>query len=641
MANKDLDLSRHAQSQSLLPEHAPRMAVAEPDPSSAAGANGIERAKPFLQKYGFFSAKLRKILFCCGVGLATCLVPLMAAPHVTATVIPSHTQIMPGGDVAVDVRLDIDPGWHIYGEHPGDVGVPTKITWHNDISRVTLSDMSWPTPSRFETAGIESFGYAGTVHFPFTARVAKSVRMGDALHVVADIRWIACEELCIPESATVTWSVNVGDRNIANAEFGTGATVPAPVSATKTGATLVILMTLSAFLGGLILNVMPCVFPVLSLKLFQLLPAGGHADGDDHGGDSRTVRRNIFAYAMGIMVSFWVMTAVLLVLRQTLGVVGWGIQLQYPIVVFSLMLLFLLLALNFFGLFEIGLSLQKLGQPSVSHANREFWSGVLIVLVATPCTAPFLGAAIGFALAQPAWVTVVVLTAMGLGLASPMVFLSVFPGLLRRLPRPGAWMIRVRQFLGFPMLASVIWLLWVLLQQWGDVVLVPMLGLLLCLALGVWVVGVCQEKSRFRFATGLLVALLLLSGVAYMEISSKVVSLQKSDTSAFVPFTESDLQSARESGRPVFVDVTASWCLTCQVNKKLVLETKAAEALFAKHEVVLMQADWTSQDESITRYLASFGRSGVPMYVYYAPGKEGVVLPEVLRMGVLEDFLGE
>jgi len=596
----------------------------------------LERAKPFLQKHGAVSTTLRQLLFL-GVAIATCLGSVVAAPLVTATVIPSHTQVAPGSDFSVDVRLDIAPGWHIYGEHPGDVGVPTKIKWQYDASKVTLSDMSWPTASRFETAGIESFGYANTVHFPFTVRVSKSVPMGDALQVVADIRWIACEELCIPESATVTWSVNVGDRNVINAQFrDVGSAVPAPVAAAKTGALLVILMTLSAFLGGVILNVMPCVFPVLSLKLFQLLPVGEAVDSGNQGGGATTVRRNIFAYAMGIMVSFWVMTAVLLVLRETLGVVGWGIQLQYPIVVFSLMLLFLLLALNFFGLFEIGLSLQKLGQPSASHANREFWSGVLIVLVATPCTAPFLGAAIGFALAQPAWVTFVVLTAMGLGLASPMVFLSVFPSLLRRLPRPGAWMIRVRQFLGFPMLASVIWLLWVLLQQWGYAVLVPMLGLLLCLALGVWVVGVCQEKSRFRLATGLLVGLLLLSGAAYLGVSPKVMSLQKSDTSAFLPFTESALQAARESGAPVFVDVTASWCLTCQVNKKLVLETKAAEALFAKHEVVLMQADWTSQDESITRYLASFGRSGVPMYVYYAPGKEGVVLPEVLRMSVLE-----
>ena len=562
------------------------------------------------------------------VGLAILLAslsPVLAMPHVTATAIASHTQILPGRDVTVNVRLDIASGWHIYGENPGSVGVPTRITWPNDVAKVTLSDIRWPTPSRFETAGIESFGYQNTVVFPFLARVSETVQIGELLHVVADIRWIACQDVCIPESATVTWSVTVGAQSVLNPSFVDSETV---LPGVQTGWLLVLLMAGSAFVGGLLLNVMPCVFPVLSLKVFSLLGGQG------------TLRRDILAYASGIVVSFWLMAAVLLLLRHTLGVVGWGIQLQYPVVVFGLMLLFLVLALNFFGLFEIGLSLQKWGQPSGSHAHREFLSGVLIVLVATPCTAPFLGAAIGFALAQPAWVTFVVLTAMGLGLASPMVLLAFFPGLLRGMPKPGAWMVWVRQFLGFPMLASVIWLLWVLLQQWGHDALVPLLGLMLCVALGVWTVGVCQHKGRFRLAFGLLIGMGVLCGGAYLGMSPRAGVSAVAAPSAFLPFSESTLQAARDSGVPVFVDVTAAWCLTCQVNKKTVLETAEGQALFAKHGVLLLRADWTTQDPRITKYLASFGRSGVPVYVYYAPGKEGVVLPELLRMGVLESSLG-
>ena len=641
-----LYLSRHAQSQSLPHEHAPRMARKGLIPAQPQ-AHGIERAKPFQNKNKvFFSAKLRKILYLV-LGVTLWVAPLLAAPHVTPTAIPSHTHITPGADMSVAIRLDIAPGWHIYGEKPGAVGVPTRITWQTDTPTVTFGEMSWPTPSRFETAGIESFGYQNTVIFPFEVRISEQVQVGRRLELVADIRWIACREICIPESAQVTWSVMVSAEAVSNPSFSTPAPLP-PGGTSNTGWRLAVVMVLSAFLGGLILNVMPCVFPVLSLKLFQLLPeseakvdAEGHglSNVGNHGGTAPAgLRRNIFAYAMGIMVSFWVMSLVLLVLRHTLGVVGWGIQLQYPAVVFSLMLLFLVLALNFFGLFEIGLSLQKWGQPSRSHAQREFFSGVLIVLVATPCTAPFLGAAIGFALSQAAWVMVVVLTAMGLGLASPMVALAFWPKLLHRMPKPGAWMIRVRQFLGFPMLASVIWLLWVLLQQWGPAPLVPLLGLMLCVALGMWVVGVFQHKGWFRMGTWLLVAVVGLSALVYWGVSPKVSA--PVEATAFAPFSEAALQAAREAGKPVFVDVTAAWCLTCQVNKKTVLETDKAQALFAKHGVVLLRADWTTQDQRITAYLATFGRSGVPMYVYYAPGKEGVVLPEVLRLGVLVAFLG-
>ncbi len=603
-----------------------------------------------------FSASLRKMFFWGVLATLSWVAPTLAVPHVTATAIPSHTQITPGMAMSVDVLLAIAPGWHIYGEHPGDVGVPTSVQWRYDMSEMTLGEMSWPTPSRFETAGIESFGYKSTVKFPFTARISETVQIGRRIEVVADIRWIACQDVCIPESAQVTWSVMVSEQAVPNPYFLDSET--ASPSTEKTGWMLAVLMTFSAFLGGLILNVMPCVFPVLSLKIVSLLKdtesgeakknllgdIGGLAPKNKSpllGGVGMGIRGDILAYITGIMVSFWVMAAVLLVLRHTLGVVGWGIQLQYPVVVFGLMLLFLVLALNFFGLFEIGLSLQKWGQPSGVHTKREFLSGVLIVVVATPCTAPFLGAAIGFALAQPAWVTFVVLTAMGLGLASPMALLAFWPGLLRRMPKPGAWMIRVRQFLGFPMLASVIWLLWVLLQQWGPELLVPLLGLMLCVALGVWTVGVCQHKGRFRLAFGLLIGICLLCWVAYLGMSPRAGVSVAAAPSAFLPFSDSALQVARDTGKPVFVDVTAAWCLTCQVNKKTVLETSEAQELFAQHEVVLLRADWTTQDQRITEYLASFGRSGVPMYVYYAPGKEAVVLPELLRMGVLVDLLGD
>jgi thiol:disulfide interchange protein DsbD len=618
---------------------------AKPGPRSAAGATGIKRAKPFQRQYTIqtVSEKLRQFVFLATLAIPLAITTLSATPHVTAEIIPAYTQVTPGSSVSLNVRLDIAPGWHIYGENPGDAGVPTRIAWQYDAAKFHFSDISWPVPSRFETAGLESFGYKDRVVFPFSVTLLASAMRGDRLDFVADIRWIACRELCIPESARVTGSVLVGDALIVNPLFADtiGLSDAAAVSLSG-GWGLIVLMLGAAFLGGLLLNVMPCVFPVLSLKLFQFLPKvdtsslGNAVEFPSGTVDVPALRRDIFAYASGVLVSFWVMTAVLLVVRQFLGVVGWGIQLQYPGVVFGLMLLFLVLALNFFGLFEIGLSFQRLGQGPKTHAAREFWSGVLIVLVATPCTAPFLGAAIGFALGQSAWVAAVVLTAMGLGLASPMVFLAFFPSVLKRMPKPGAWMLRVRQFLGFPMLGSVIWLFWVLLQQWGEMALLPVLVLLLCLAFGLWCVGLCQHSGRFRLGSGILIVLLAVSVFGYLSLSPSRSQTSVVAASDFAPFSDEALAAALDSGRPVFVDVTASWCLTCQVNKKVVLETDAAKALFEKSKVILLRADWTTQDQRITEYLSSFQRSGVPMYVYYAPGKPGQVLPEVLRMSVLE-----
>jgi thiol:disulfide interchange protein len=603
---------------------------------TAAGAYGIERATPFYAKIKYISAKLRYILMLATLAIPLYLTTLAATPHVTAEIIPAYTHAISGVSVSLNVQLDIAPGWHIYGENPGEVGVPTRITWPQAMPGLAISDMSWPTPSRFETAGIESWGYESSVTFPFLVTLPEALSVGDRVPFVAEIRWLACADLCIPGSATVTGSLLIGADMVPNPRFSEILGESKPVS-TTTGAPLLWVMILSAFVGGLILNVMPCVFPVLSLKLFQLLPKSTEAV-DDVQRKKVTLRHDVLAYASGIMVSFWVMAMVLLILRQTLGVVGWGIQLQYPVVVFGLMILFFVLALNFFGVFEIGLSAQKLGQLSGSHAKREFLSGVLIVLVATPCTAPFLGAAIGFALSQAAWVTLLVLTAMGLGLASPMVIVAFFPGLLRGLPKPGPWMVTVRQLLGFPMLASVIWLLWVLLQQWGEAQMVPLLGVLLGAAVLLWFVGVCQHRGRFRLGAIVLFLVIVLSGLAYRGLVPDAGVSRAYAESAFVPFSETTLQQALAAGRPVFVDVTAAWCLTCQVNKKTVLETEAAQAFFSQNDVLLLVADWTAQDDAITQYLASFGRSGVPMYVYYAPGKAPVVLPELLRMAVLEDL---
>lgn len=548
-------------------------------------------------------------------------VSLAAFTHpVTAKLVPSQAKISPGQTTDVSVQLDIEEGWHVYGQNPGEAGMPTRVTWTYDDKKLAITSHPWPQEKAFDLAGVASMGYEGRVLLPFQLQVLDNPTSVTIVPYQVKVSWIACRETCIPGSAILTDQVVLSD----------GPTVGSTHSVSSSRPYLQLIgMALAAFLGGLLLNVMPCVFPVLSLKVFQIL---NHRD-------RRDFRQEMIAYATGVLVSFWVMAGVLLGVKSVVGVAGWGTQLQHAGVVFGLMTLFLVLALSFFGVFELGVFLQRFGAVSGSRLSASFLSGVLMTVVAAPCTAPFLGAAIGFALGQSfvgAWI---IFTAMGVGLSAPMCFLALFPEVARFLPRPGAWMTQLRQFLGFPMLGTVLWLFWVFQQQRPGTFWV--MWVLLAVAICLWFVGMCQRAGAVKWGMGLLVvgvgiALWATYHVSFEQRSPVSVASPKD---SFLPFSEEILQEARLSGKPVFVEVTAAWCLTCQVTKKRVLETDTAQMLFAKSGVVLLRADWTNQDERITRYLASFGRNGVPLYVYYPPHGEPALLPEWLRIEDLKEAL--
>src|SRR4030095_448685 len=384
-----------------------------------------------------------------------------------------------------------------------------------------------------------------------------------------------------------------------------------------------------AFFGGMLLNLMPCVFPVLSLKVL------GFAT---HGDPKSTLHREAGAFAAGVIVTFVALGLTLSALRAAGEQLGWGFQLQSPAVVTALAILFFVLALNLSGVFEFG-QLAPSGVAEWSSKNRTidaFGSGVLAVIIASPCTAPFMGAALGFALAGGTAMMVIVFVALGIGMALPYALLAWFPGWRSRLPRPGPWLERFKQLLAFRLYATVIWLAWVLGAQRDNDAVLRLFAVLLGVAFGLWAWRLVRGGGAKPWGIVGLVMLALAVVIAWPLFARDADSVKTTDASApiagdWTPFTPTRVADFTAAGRPVFIDFTAAWCVTCQVNKRLVLNTDAVRAAFAKRNVALVRADWTRRDPAITQALAALGRSGVPVYVLHRPGKTPLLLPEVLQ----------
>ena len=391
---------------------------------------------------------------------------------------------------------------------------------------------------------------------------------------------------------------------------------------------------LGAVLGGLLLNLMPCVFPVLAIKVV------GFAR---HGADRRSHRRAGLAYTAGVLLSFLALGAAMLALRAAGTQLGWGFQLQSPAVVAALAALFTLIGLNLAGVFEFRmLAPSSLGAVQAKHPlANDFLSGVLAVVVASPCTAPFMGASLGFAIGLPAAQALLLFAALGFGLALPYLIASFVPAVARLLPRPGPWMDTLRRLLAFPMFATVAWLVWVLGQQSGIDGAGALLALLVCLAAVAWALTL-RGRTRVVLA-GALVGITALVGVSIGGNLLRPVVTTNSSTAAagerWQPWSTTRVAELHAAGQPVFIDFTAAWCITCQYNKKATLSDPAVIADFDARRVAMLRADWTRQDPAITAALAALGRSGVPVYVLHAPGKPPRVMTEILSRRELQDAL--
>ncbi|EWS54849.1 MULTISPECIES: thioredoxin family protein [unclassified Methylibium] len=690
--------------------------------------------------------------------------------HVTAELVAERGAVAAGQTLRIGLKLQHIPHWHTYWRNPGDSGLPTTLSWTLPPGS-RMGEIEWPAPERLPIGPLVNYGYEGEVLLPLQYTAPPDARPGDTLRLQAQARWLVCNDVCIPEQATLdlrlpvaeaaaadnaapaahaalfaqaaaaqagplsAWTAEVqqagrdllltlepaggdlpadapevhvfpyaeqllepashalyrGPRGYAlKLKLLEGATVPArldgiavaqadpgasgtavwggPQRSVEFSAPLRPVATITvpagaraaaedrgpaslrgsapvgllaalglAFLGGMLLNLMPCVFPVLSIKLLGLARQEG---------DARRLRMHALAYGVGVVCSFVALAAALLALRAAGSAVGWGFQLQEPGVVFALALLFFVLGLNLAGQFEFGLLMpQGLAQWRAQRpAVDAFGSGVLAVVAASPCTAPFMGAALGYAIAQPPAQALGVFAALGLGMAWPYVLLVLRPGWRARLPRPGPWMLRLKQGLAFPMFATVVWLLWVLGQQAGIDGSTRALVALVGLAFGLWLASVWRGVAARAGVTVLLVAVLawgwpVSERAASPQAGNGTASTAGSPHAAWQAYDEAAIDAHLAQGRAVFVDFTAAWCVSCQVNKRLVLHTDETLQAFTRSNVALMRADWTHRDERITAALGRLGRNGVPVYVLMRPGREPLLLPEILTGGLVREAL--
>ena len=548
--------------------------------------------------------------------------------HVTSrasvSVVSDTDAVSPGVAYHVGLRFQLAPGWHIYSRDPGDAGIPPELTWEG----AEVGPIAWPAPQRFSEGDLVTRGYAGEV------LLASEARGSGLLQLRAN--WLICNNICVPEEASFTLKLPEGIA-APSAEAPLFATLPQEPSAGLWQALLF------ALLGGLILNVMPCVFPILAMKGFAIARLSGES--------RQAARQQAWLYTLGVMLSFAGIGLGLLGLRQAGESLGWGFQFQSPVFVVVITWVLFAVGLNLSGVFVVNSRLAGVGQGLVS---REGWmgsvfAGVLAVLVATPCTAPFMAGALGFALSQPAPQTVAVLLALGLGLALPYLLLSLTPALQRLMPRPGPWMDRLRQFLSFPMFASAVWMIWVLIQQTGADGVIYALGGMILIAFAIWLLRIGSGASLgtwIRRGVAAVAVLLAFAAALKLEDGSASASAVSGNAAGGVSFdgwerfSRERLNQAVAAGKPVFVDFTAAWCITCLVNERVALETPAVRRAFEQAGVVKLKGDWTNRDPEITSVLKELGRAGVPLYLFWVPGAaQPRVLPQVLtEASILSDL---
>ena len=558
-----------------------------------------------------------------------------AGLHTRVALISERAVVVPGESFDVGIHLKMEPGWHTYWKDPGDSGLATSVEWKLPYG-FTAGPLHWPKPEIMKEAGIVTYGYKNEVVLLAKIRVpATGLKAGKVIQLGAKVDWLECKEVCVPGSAVVSATLRVGavpapappastallerfrkrippddgkpagQTETQNTRHGTQEGAGSePLPAHRSLLTLLF----AAFLGGLILNVMPCVLPVIAIKILGFVQQGG---------GERGARRLGAWFVVGVIVSFWGLGFAVVGLQSAGREIGWGFQFQDPRFLLVMALVTTVVALNFFGIFEIGAgggALQAAGALASRRGDAgAFFNGVLATALATPCTAPFLSAAMFYAFSQPVPVVLLFFTAAGAGLASPYALLSWKPSLLRWLPKPGAWMLRFKQLMGFPMLATSLWLAWTLGAAHGNDAAAMLLAILLVASLATWAIGTWCPRHGWIVAVVVALSAWLGSAPLMKALASPRATPASAAEGgiAWRAWSPSALEAAlRDTRQPVFVDFTARWCLTCQVNLRTSIEVPTVEAKMSEIGAIAFLADYTRRNDDITRALKSFGRSG-------------------------------
>jgi thiol:disulfide interchange protein len=553
--------------------------------------------------------------------------------RVAAELLVHPDDVAGDGPVRVGVLLEIDPGWHVYGADPGELGLPTQVTWTAATGRV--DPLPWPAPSLFETGEGEppAWGYAGRVLLPALARFEPAA---GGRRVRAEVELIACESGCVPDSFALERDVEpVSDERAAQqrALFAAAPDAGARGAPPRAEAALWRALLLG-LLGGLVLNLMPCVLPVLALKAVAVAELARRAP--------REALPHAAAYTAGVVGSLFALGLCVVALRAAGSAVGWGFPFQEPRYLAALCAVLVLFAANLLGAFEFGSapgSWAQLG-ASAAGARRSFYDGLLTVALATPCSAPFLGTAAGLAFASPAPFTLAVFLAIGVGLAAPLALVALLPGSALRLPRAGAWMLELRAGLGFVVLAVVAWLCWVLGHSLDARALAALQALLLGVAALAWLYGRLQANARAPRGAG---AALLAAGALALALLPLSAAAPEPGAEAARAWSPEGVAAELAAGRPALVVFTADWCITCKVNERLVLAHPRVQSELGRLSVAVFEADWTRRDERIRAELARHGRAGVPVTLVFSPAlpDQPAVLPELLTVERVLEALRE
>jgi len=563
---------------------------------------------------------------------------LEAAPKksVTLSVVSEVKTAAAGQAFRVAVKMEHAPHFHTYGRvlKEGIVGKPTSVTWTLPEGWTT-EDIAWPeTKDVPSTGGEMSNGYEGVVYLPVKIIPPAGAAVGAAVEIKATVDGLVCDpKSCRPFSEEATLKIEVGDKAVINdaaaGVFSAAVAAPTADARAKTEAPVekknLLLLVGYALIGGLILNVMPCVFPVLGIKVMGLVRQAGE--------DRSVVMKHGLAYTLGVLVCFWALAALVIVLGKS-----WGSQLQSPNFVMGLTVFFLIFGLSMAGVFEIGTSAVGVGADlqNKSGLSGSFFSGLLAVVVATPCSAPFLGTALGYAVTLPAIPALLLFTCIGLGLALPFLILAAFPSLISRLPRPGAWMESFKQGMSFFLIGTVVYLAWVLSGMVSEIGFLYILFALVLVAMACWIYGrwCLPHKPASTRTAALVIALLMAGGaVSWAWPHREALTWEK--------WSPELVASLRAEKKPVYIDFTAKWCATCQVNKR-VYHDGALVKLINEKKVVLLKADWTNPDDRIKKALEDLGKAAVPVNVLYLPdAAEPLVLPELLTVENVSEQLSK
>jgi len=653
-------------------------------------------------------------------------------PLATLDIFADRDAAVAGETLTLAIRQNIEPEWHTYWLNAGDSGEGLTIEWHDLPQDVEIGAMHYPTPEKISYDPLMNYGYHGSPVYLFDVTLPLAINT-DALTFNADAMWLVCNEICIPEETTLSFTIHVdtqsepmhialfkrardaipqkmawpatlsqdtdqstlaitlpegmdsdfstielfpyewgivnnaadavslfdpdtrilsitqsaGDRRQSDIvelgatdfvvktpqkAFHVTAKTNVPEVVTESTPSDLVLILLFALLGGLILNLMPCVFPVLSIKALSLVALSDK--------ERRYAQASGLAYTMGIVLSFIVIAALLIAFKSAGESIGWGFQLQNPLVITLLALLLFAIGLNLSGWFNIEGRFVNFGR-GLTQGNglkASFFTGVLATIVATPCSAPFMASAVGFAMTQSAPIALLVFAILGLGLALPYLMLCFIPAAQKLLPKPGAWMETFRQFLAFPIFASAIWLVWVLSYQTGSTGVFYALSSMLALAFIIWL----TQKGVSKIITAALAVTFILVFWGTMPVSQAVKTSHPDQAEIFSQNRLDDILQ-NQPGQAVFVNMTAAWCITCLVNERMVLSTDDIKDIFKANDIVYMKGDWTNKNPEITGFLEKYGRNGVPLYIYYGSaspksGKrpEAVMLPQILTQAIVK-----